>query len=368
MDMVPNSILQIDIFVSNIDIKPNNRLSVLSDHESMLARSPAELAPPTAQFMGRGRSGSNSSVDSVQSPANSMVDLSYINNGNGSASNFGDVYHSNELGHEGHVLDYTNFDGEVDTRSPSEVKISKRLQKEGKIRRAKSRRTAAAATAKMDLEGRSKAGDVGQDRMAPPRTGLGAPRSGRASPAPGNVLPPGAYSSRPLSSFNPQYGGSSADQYRSPEALVPPADQFNQNPKRFSAGGLPSQGQGGHWQENSRLSVASFGDISRAMSPSPTPGTESVRGLMQMSDNEPHLEIDDQELEDVQVVSEMARPGKPKIDRILADEQGRSKGAIAVACECHTFYSNQSPSSLPFSFTPSRLSSCTDLWFVLYRM
>ena len=32
-------------------------------------------------------------------------------------------------------------------------------------------------------------------------------------------------------------------------------------------------------------------------------------------------------------ISEMARPGKPRLDRILADEVERSRGAIAVACK-----------------------------------
>ena len=45
------------------------------------------------------------------------------------------------------------------------------------------------------------------------------------------------------------------------------------------------------------------------------------------------FDVDDDEIEDVNVVSENARPGKPRLDRILDDEVQRAKGAIAVACQ-----------------------------------
>lgn len=44
------------------------------------------------------------------------------------------------------------------------------------------------------------------------------------------------------------------------------------------------------------------------------------------------LTIDQQELQDIRIVSEVARPGKPKLDKILHDEVERSKGSLAVAC------------------------------------
>jgi hypothetical protein len=45
------------------------------------------------------------------------------------------------------------------------------------------------------------------------------------------------------------------------------------------------------------------------------------------------LVMDQRELHDVGVVSEYARPGKPKLDRILADEVQHSDGSIIVACQ-----------------------------------
>ncbi|TRM56221.1 hypothetical protein BD626DRAFT_551656 [Schizophyllum amplum] len=46
----------------------------------------------------------------------------------------------------------------------------------------------------------------------------------------------------------------------------------------------------------------------------------------------PQLHVEADELRDVARVSEFARPGKPRIDRILADEVERSKGSVVVAC------------------------------------
>ncbi|KAG8790567.1 hypothetical protein FRC12_011533 [Ceratobasidium sp. 428] len=48
--------------------------------------------------------------------------------------------------------------------------------------------------------------------------------------------------------------------------------------------------------------------------------------------DEPVLEMDEDEAEDVGVVAEMARPGKPKLPRILADEVEKAGGEIIVAC------------------------------------
>ena len=45
------------------------------------------------------------------------------------------------------------------------------------------------------------------------------------------------------------------------------------------------------------------------------------------------LDLDEGELADIGVVAERARPGKPRLDRILADEVERSKGAVVVGCE-----------------------------------
>jgi len=354
MELAPTGALQVDVFVSNAEFVKNNRNSVLT--EPGVARD--ELLPPSAHFMRRDRSGSSSqeSLASATSAANSMVDLSYMQQPNNSTDAFyGDFYHSHELGHEGHVLDYTNFDGEVDIKAPGEARINKRLHKEGKHRRAQSRRVAAAAAAKMELDQRVRQAMPGKTSPIPPVLDYPThdrgvprmtPRSERTSPSPGQMnLPLGASppAMHPPSSFDPRYAVSAADQYRSPDALFSPVDQTGkQGQQSFAA--MQAQIPGYQNQESNRLSVASLGDIYRGLSPSPVPGGDSIRGLVadgrpgssgsRMPELEPRIEISDQEVEDIQVVSEMARPGKPKIDKILADEVGRARGAVAVACEC----------------------------------
>lgn len=49
--------------------------------------------------------------------------------------------------------------------------------------------------------------------------------------------------------------------------------------------------------------------------------------------NDVPLDMDGEELDDLAVVSETARPCKTKIDKILHDEVERAKGAVAVACK-----------------------------------
>ncbi|THH33845.1 hypothetical protein EUX98_g258 [Antrodiella citrinella] len=120
MSLVPPSELQVDIFVTNAKRMPHMvrelPLEEMADEE---------LAPPEPQFV-RDDSGSVksrksldrqsmrsvTSTDSEES-ADSDVDLSYY------AGDFVDEEHG-DLGHEEHVLDYTNFDGDDDTTLPGE--------------------------------------------------------------------------------------------------------------------------------------------------------------------------------------------------------------------------------------------------------
>jgi len=54
--------------------------------------------------------------------------------------------------------------------------------------------------------------------------------------------------------------------------------------------------------------------------------------MLGISDSQLPFEMAEQEAIDVNVVSEHARPGKPKLDKVIADEVQASKGAIVVAC------------------------------------
>jgi len=314
--MVPGSALQVDIFVSNIDHK---RSSTVTEHSLVMHYDEGALAPPVPGFVKRDRSGSTSSVESMDDSGRDLVDMSYL-----PAAHNGDVYHSDILGHDEHVLDYTNFDGEDDTQAPGEANLNKRVQKEGRIRRAKSRRAASAAVAKEELSQR-----LGErERNPPPPID---PRYAQLLAASQSLSPP------PITNF-PKYPTlssttigeephASADAYRGgkiPNEHVPGDDKRN----RWSIASVTLQG-----------GLSPSNQTPPRNSPSPvasnvfaTGAMESVRNLVAET-GIPLLEIDEEEMEDLHIISEMARPGKPRWDRILADEVERSRGAIGVACK-----------------------------------
>jgi len=59
----------------------------------------------------------------------------------------------------------------------------------------------------------------------------------------------------------------------------------------------------------------------------------SMQALMREVDEEPQLELGVQEMRDISIMAEFARPGRPKLDLILRDEVGMAGGRVVVACE-----------------------------------
>jgi len=60
-------------------------------------------------------------------------------------------------------------------------------------------------------------------------------------------------------------------------------------------------------------------------------GSESIHNLLS-SGMEVRLEPDEHEIHAINVVAEHARPGKPKLNAILAEEVEDSQGSVIVAC------------------------------------
>ncbi|EJU05605.1 hypothetical protein DACRYDRAFT_20041 [Dacryopinax primogenitus] len=146
LDMMPRHLLQIDIFVTNGMKYPISQVS--SDARSMAYQSQvfeddATLAPPVAQFARTGRprtmsNASNGSADSGVSD-NEVTDLNYASDEGGRLPRKLVAVNPDEE-EEPHILDMTNFDDEDDTRMPGEDLLSQKVRKEGKVRRAISRR------------------------------------------------------------------------------------------------------------------------------------------------------------------------------------------------------------------------------------
>jgi hypothetical protein len=62
-----------------------------------------------------------------------------------------------------------------------------------------------------------------------------------------------------------------------------------------------------------------------------TGGGANLRDLVTDCEDNVRLDVDNLEMDDVTVVSEYARPGKPKLDLILADEVEVATGSVIVA-------------------------------------
>lgn len=329
--MVPNKdILQIDIFVTNFSSQtapaPDlNTLGLDTDNEGM-------LAPPVPRFAKEARprpdsTASNDSIDSALSTP-SLADYEYSDGGRPGAHRTGTstTAHTDSDGHgepidgpEGdlgaHVLDFTNFDGEDDTRTPGEAQLSKRVKKEGRLRRARSRKVAAAVNAKIGLEEKRKGV---KSFFGGHSTGAGVIGAGVI----GVGVGAGAVDDEPLAAPHPRYAyesGPSTPMSSSPAGTPRLPHSPSGTPDHTLRPPLLNDPT---YRSSVASSMFSRGSIFS--------DSRSVFGSGGM--DEPAVEMDDEEAEDVGCVAELARPGKPKLARILADEVERAEGEVVVAC------------------------------------
>ncbi|KZO95850.1 hypothetical protein CALVIDRAFT_598906 [Calocera viscosa TUFC12733] len=416
IDMMPRNSLQVDIFVTNGMKNPISQASTdlrtMAYQSEVFGDDASTLAPPVAHFAKgtRVRTLSNSSASSVDSAGSdsSVADLDYASDEGGRLPRRLVATQPREE-EEQNILDMTNFDYEDDTRMPGEAQLSQKVRKEGKVRRALSRRVTIAAVAKRDLKSKARQSnessllpyDSSPAKESPPMSPPTAPPSSYRPPEPSNrpksFYPPGHPGRRPDGSspgFEQYSAVSSADMYadgldplsfappapvRPPRAQrLPAATPVDERPRPFPTAPLsaasdpyrhefpisPSSDtlqqynspydqpyvRPVHYKrESTQSSIFTVGGV---QTPSlyayemnydaRTPGAgESVRSLVDRK-GQPipptpqrsgeNIDMDDWEADDLNVVSEMARPGRPKLDRILADEVERAHGSLAVAC------------------------------------
>ena len=329
MSLLGDDVLEVSIYVSNFNIpKEKYFTSMEFDND--------QLAPPNPHFAKKGRRGSVLSVDSEDSSGisdaeRSDVDLSYAKGGrNGNIDNSRHGYPDHhqqtddphDLGHESHVLDYTNFDGEDDTVMPGENNFSRKLKKLGTLRRAKTKR-----------ESRMGGGAMGEK--------AGAKRLSTVSSD--VVIRPGM-TTRPLSYM-------SSDDERTP---VTTASLMRESENVFEAsfkrGNVGAGGGGKHsqLQPPNAFALRSPGGDTESLASSRVPSTFDLgytTGRMSTSTSNPLIVpgeapgvmIDPIEKKDLSIVAEVANPGKPKLDRVLAQEIAIAKGPIVVACKSLSF-------------------------------
>lgn len=319
MAMVSPSELQIDIFVTNA--KPMIR--AFSTHG--IPTNP--LAPPAPRFAQEDTSHSSKFEKKGHSPSpsttttesdndyDSVVDLSYYESEVANEE-------KGELGHDEHILDLTNFEDDDDTALPGEALLSMAVKEEGRARRSFWRRSLAIG-GKLEQEHR-------------------ASYYGPAARSTARLLDDGP-SSHAMRSLAPiPETGSSRVQLTSPlsASTSTPTSAApllgDRDPPRFTfppvSSRTPSPPPNGK--------RVSFGQ-SRSESPRPAStisqwsDAHSLAALVSEAAAEEHirLELDDEEVQDISVIAERTRAGRPVFQRILADEVERAKGSVIVGCE-----------------------------------
>jgi hypothetical protein len=236
----------------------------------------------------------------AQMPDDDYVDLSYYTGG---------YTENGELGHEEHQLDLTNFDGDNDDRVPGESTLSRAVKKEGTIRRAITRKKTESRRTKRtsEIRGGSRAlpdlptipMEAGKPQLSPPaRLGADSTTFG------GDTL---------------GWNQAARSSRLSVQSLTP-STQRAASPLGWD---VSEHGDGstsmGHAKRLSTVSVASH--------------APSMQSLMRETIEEPQLELGEQEMRDISIMAEFARPGRPKVDLILRDEVEMANGRIVVACE-----------------------------------
>lgn len=349
MDIVPTSELQIDIFVTNVKPVPPPKRAPAPTRISFVpppkpTEKNVELEPPHPVFVQE--ASPRSSISSEDSGEDTDVDLSYYTGG---------YEEEGELGHEEHILDLTNFEGDNDTALPGEAQFNLSVKQEGRARRRNTRRMTMAVMAKHELIYKAtelQYDSPGQSSSQLVRASL-PPINTDASSSPRRPNLDINITDVPLSPRGPLTPITATPMTATPNSAHPLIDPFRDtgmsSPRHSRNLSALGYGAGASTPASRRVSQAlSEQSVDTPITPASRFGsrsrlsvwtdTDSFAALVPSGDVEAvreqlRLDLDDTEVDDVGIVAERARPGKPKLDRILADEVERAKGAVAVACE-----------------------------------
>lgn len=323
LEMVPVGALQVDIFVTSQSGFANRPPPL----QSLYGTDDITLLPPRPMFAGGGHSRreSSDSVGSEMSRGDSS-ELAYL----GPASNDENI--DDDSSPTADILDLTNYEDEDDVEeSPAQQELSNKVQKEGKVRRARSRRA-------------NKRPQSGQTAQHPTR------------------YPPAQHSSA-LPYTQDRDSGSFEDVEQTPRAAQQPRNEARYDPPQpVLAAPRP-----GHAYRNSTASSIGaysdpFGDGKGRFSPSPSmqtvdydarsyggaespfPGMprplhsrassmvfmEGAHGPSGDSSADAGLWLESTDYHSMNVIAEMTRLGRPKLDVILQEEIDRARGTLGV--------------------------------------
>lgn len=277
-EMVPADRLQIDIFVTKAKPARPAPQEKTDDDELAMPK------PAFAAGAGMGRNGSSDSLASMMSQdhlmeTEDMVDAHL-------EENYADI------------IDLTNYEDEEDIDDPNESLLSDRIQQQGKLRRARTRKTIRrearnAAKVRKDPHGHQGYGHAHQH--GPPQITVSNDDDE------GDEITEAPYD---------QYDPFSSARMRAPS----PAPSRGYDDDHHSA-----HGRGGH-------------DPSQKIKARP-----NSMVLLETGNLDPQgdaaIWIDSIDYEAMQVLSEMARPGKPKLAQVLEEEIELAQGSIIVGSE-----------------------------------
>ncbi|KAF8892557.1 hypothetical protein BD779DRAFT_1436785 [Infundibulicybe gibba] len=314
MAMVPSSALEINIFVTNI--KP----TLTSGPSTALQSSPLSYSPPTDAFVPitptgvrkmRSRANSTSSDDSTES----YLDTSPRTNvfGDEEALNLG--YGRMESNLEDHTWDLTSFEGEYDVELPGEDIFNSRVERAGIARRATSKRLKKTSTIT------SKSGSSTARRFTSPeeRISLDGLLASRLE----WVYPPTSGTPAPRSPASPSYGRRASHDQSSLNSTPTPSPRRPRPP--YGPRVLPPIKTSLSSEATEPLSFSQVLNIAQnTAAQEKTLASDAKLGAQ--------LQVNEQELDDLSVVSEHARTGKPKLDRIIGYEVHIARGSTIVAC------------------------------------
>ena len=290
--------LQVELYVSrNVPrpvrpSRPSSQLDLLDNTSS------SQLVPPSAPFLRQ--SGSRDShlsfadsdasdlSDADDAPAAALKRNTAHNAGHAEAGLGPDWVEVQES-----VTDMILFDGEDDERTKGEELVSAKVRSEGKLRRALSRRQQG-----MSFKARK---GLAAEAVAP----------GPAAIPEDAVTPPGSPRLR-MARSSRSVGDLSSDDFFGAHDL-----SLAHSTQGLMAGHRPTR------------STSSFGTLHPSVST--TELNKPPAGAAAGADDA-FLDLTEDEHDDLDAVSELARTGYPKLDEILDDEIARSKGATMVAC------------------------------------
>ncbi|KAI0322223.1 hypothetical protein OF83DRAFT_1049810 [Amylostereum chailletii] len=290
---LPPEYLQLDVFVTST-----------STLLQSLGTPVSGLAPPLPPFVRndrqmqrdsvrRGSTHSHDETTESEEEAEEYVDLNYY------ASDLGD---RSGLGHEEHALDFTNFDGDDDARLPGEASINQTIKNEGRSRRAFARQS------RLSIAQLPPSDRLSVPPTYPPRRSvLSTPRLTEIEEV--DLASPAAQMRTPLV----------VDTVHRSSVVRPTSSIYSSSSPIEEVGSRRSSvvGGSGPWTPLSRANSL------RSLLPRTGRG---ARGQLIQ------LELEERELDDMAVIAEFTRPGRPKLDLIMEEEMKSAAGPLVVAC------------------------------------